>query len=119
MTKQASTRTECDAEYQHALVEQAVEDSISELSDILRAVVGSLSLYRTKLCPAESAQTAAERRFGVEKATKLRDDLIELVAENIPARLKTIDVCDKIQDRTQMTEQARAAFLSATDINLG
>lgn len=115
----ASTRTECVAEYQHALVEQAVEDSISELSDILRAVVGSLSLYRTKLCPAESAQTAAERMLGVEKATELRDELIELVAANIPSRLKTLDVDDRVLDHEQMVEQARAAFLSSTDINLG
>lgn len=107
-----------EEEYCDAIVQQAVEDSISELSDILRAVVGSLSLYREKLSPAESAQTAAERKIGTEAATILRDELIAVVVKNLPSRLKTLDIDDRILDHEKIAEDARKLFMRATDIDL-
>lgn len=115
----ASTRTECAAEYQHALVEQAVEDSITDLCDILRCITSYLDEYRTKLDPAESAPSPADQFVAANEASDVRDTLVRWVADAIPARLKTLDLDDRVLDHEQMIEQARAAFLSSTDINLG
>lgn len=107
-----------DTEYQNAIVEQAVEDSIGDLSDILGCVIKSLATYREKLGAAESAPTTVEWRLATCQAKDVRDTFTAWIAANLKARIRTLDLDDHIIDHEPLVEQAREAFLSATDIDL-